>query len=74
MTITSTNFNNLLNINIKNKKNVFTIKNNTINKVSQTKLVKMKKLNIISYKKGSNSTMLRLKFFENRFAFKNLHK
>lgn len=74
MTVTSTNFNNLLNISIKNKKNVFAIKNVSINKRSQAKLVKMKSLNILSYKKGPGSTLLTLKFFENRFAFKNLHK
>ena len=67
-------FNNLININIKNKKSKFSIKNNYINKFSKTKLIKMKRLNLINFKKTQNSVLIDLKFFENKFTFKNINK
>jgi hypothetical protein len=67
-------FNNLININVKNKKSKFNIKNNYINKFSKTKLIKMKKLNLINFKKKSNGALIEFKFFENKFAFKNINK
>ena len=67
-------FNNLINVNINNKKSKFNIKNKYINKFSKTKLIKMKKLNLINFKKNSNNISIDLKFFENKFAFKNTNK
>ena len=67
-------FNNILNINIKNKKNRFDIKNNFLNKHSKLKLLKLKKLNIINFKNDNNKVLINLKFFENKFMFKNINK
>jgi hypothetical protein len=68
-------FNNSLNINIKNKKNKFEIKNSFLNKHSKLKLLKLKKLNIINFKNNNNNNVLvNLKFFENKFIFKNINK
>lgn len=67
--------NNLLNINLKNRKNSFKIKCKIINKQSMACLIKMNRLNVLNFKKtqGNNLTV-GLKFFENKFVFKNLNK
>lgn len=67
-------FNNIFNINIKNKKNKFCIKNSYINKFSKLKLLKLKRLNVINFKNNNNVTTVDLKFFENKFTFKNINK
>ena len=67
-------FNNLININVKNKKSKFIIANTYINKFSKTKLIKMKRLNLINFKKNKNNISIDLKFFENKFVFKNINK
>ena len=67
--------NNYININIKNKKNSFKITNKLLNNQSKKKLLLMKKLNIISIKKNLNNTLkIDLKFFEGKFAHKNINK
>lgn len=68
-------FNNHININIKNKKNSFNLNNKLLNSQSKKKLLLMKKLNIISIKKNFNNTLkIDLKFFEGKFAHKNINK
>ena len=67
-------FNNLININVKNKKSKFIIANTYINKFSKNKLIKMKRLNLINFKKNKNNISIDLKFFENKFVFKNINK
>lgn len=74
MTNIISKFNNLININVKNKKSKFNIKNNYINNFSKIKLIKMKRLNLINFKKNTNSILVELKFFENKFVFKNINK
>lgn len=68
-------FNNYININVKNRKNSFNIINKLLNKKSKKKLILMQKLNVINIKKGLNNTLkIDLKFFEGKFAHKNINK
>ena len=74
MTSKTTVFNNLLNINLKNRKSRFKVKYSVINNKSKVELIKMNKLNVLNFKKTQNDLSIDLKFFENRFVFKNFNK
>jgi hypothetical protein len=74
MTNVLSTFNNLIKTNIVNKKSKFNIKNNYINKHSKNKLIKLKKLNLINLRKNNKKISIELKFFENKFIFKNINK
>ena len=74
MTNVLSTFNNLIKTNIINKKSKFNIKNNYINKHSKNKLIKLKKLNLINLRKNNKNISIELKFFENKFIFKNINK
>ena len=68
------NFQNLCNINIKNKKSSFLMKNNLLNKQIKSKLILMKNNNLLNLKQNYNNIQINFKFFENKFILKNIHK
>ena len=68
------NFQNLCNINIKNKKSSFLIKNNLLNKQIRCKLIFMKNNNLLNLKQNYNNIQINFKFFENKFILKNINK
>ena len=68
------NFQNLCNINIKNKKSSFLMKNNLLNKQIKSKLILMKNNNLLNLKQNYNNIQINFKFFQNKFILKNIHK
>ena len=65
---------NKINININNKKNIFLIKNNLLNKFSKKKLINLKQLNLITFKKIKSKFLINLNLYQNKLPFKNLNK